>query len=105
MDWIKKNTDQFALALLALILLLLSGFIIFKSLNFRDSFSAIQTTPPRNDPIPPLQMAVVTDAQQSVEKPTQWSPKPPAGSKSAGSLFVSEPYFVENGKLIKVDKG
>jgi hypothetical protein len=105
MDWIKKNTDQFALALLALILLLLSGFMIFKSLNFGDSFSAIQTTPPRNDTIPPLQMAVVTDAQQSAEKPAQWTPKPPAGGKSAGSLLVSDPYFVEGGKLKKLDKG
>jgi hypothetical protein len=63
MDWIKKNTDQFVLALLALVLLLLSGFLIFKSLNFGESFSAIQTTPPRNDTIPPLQMAVVSEAQ------------------------------------------
>lgn len=103
MDWIKKNSDQFVLALLALVLLLLSGFMIFKSLNFGESFSAIQTTPPRNDTVPPLQMAVMTEAQQSVEKPAQWSPKPPAGGKTAGSLFVSDPYFVENGKLTKLD--
>jgi hypothetical protein len=97
MDWIKKNTDQFALAVLSLVLVALSGLIIFKASTFGDSFSAIQTTPPRNDNIPPLQMAVMTEAQQSAEKPAQWIPK-------RGSLFVSEPFFVEGGRLVKLDR-
>jgi hypothetical protein len=105
MDWIKKNTDQFALAVLAFILLALSVLIILKCLNFKDSFSAIQTTPPRNDTIPGVPMDVIAAAEQSVRQPAQWIPKGPAGAKDAGSLFVSEPYFVEDGRLKLLDKG
>lgn len=103
MDWIKKNTDQFALAALAFILLALSVVIILKSLSFKDSFSAIQTTPRRNDNIPAVAMDVIAAAQQSVEKPAQWAPKGPAGAKEAGWLFVSKPYYIKDGKLTVVD--
>jgi hypothetical protein len=82
MDWIKKNTDQFALAALAFVLLALSAIIILKSLWFKDSFSAIQSTPPRNNTIPAVAMDVITSAQQAVVNPAQWIPKAPLAQKS-----------------------
>jgi hypothetical protein len=105
MDWIKKNPDQFALALLAFLLLACSGWIIFRSLHFADTFSATAIAPPRKDTVPPLDIASITEAQQEVEKPAQWLAKAPAGAREAGSLFVSDQYILKAGQLEKVTAG
>jgi hypothetical protein len=102
MDWIKKNPDQFALGLLAFLLLACSGWIIFRSLHFADTFSATAVAPPRKDTVPPVDIASINEAQQEVEKPAQWVPKAPANAREAGSLFVSDQYIVDNGQLKKV---
>ena len=104
MEWIKKNTDQFALAVLGFVLLASSVFIILKALNFTANFSALESTPPRNDKVPPVDLAVMTEAQQSAAKPATWNPKPPAGAKAAGSLFVADKHVLQDGKLVEVNE-
>jgi len=105
MDWIKKNPDQFALGVLAFLLLACSGWIIFRSLHFADTFSATAIAPPRKDTVPPVDTASITEAQQEVDKPAQWAPKAAAGGREAGSLFVSDQYILKDGKLVKVTGG
>ncbi len=95
MDWIKKHYDQFALALLSLVLLGVAGFILFKSIGFAENFSAIQSPPPRNDRIPDLEKGPLEAANQSLEKPAQWEP-----DKTNGSLFVSWKYIVDNNGVL-----
>ncbi|HEX5176453.1 MAG TPA: Amuc_1099 family pilus-like system protein, partial [Chthoniobacteraceae bacterium] len=102
MDWIKKNPDQFALALLAFLLLACSGWIIFRALHFNDTFSATAMAPPRKDTVPPVDIASINETQQEADKPAQWIPKGPAGAKEGGSLFVSDKFVLKNDQLVMV---
>jgi hypothetical protein len=103
MDWIKKHTDQFALAVLAFLLLAFSALIILRSTSFGEKFSALESRPPRKDTLPEVPVATIATAQQSIDKPGQWTPKAPPGAKEPGSLFASDQYYVrEDGRLIKI---
>ncbi|MDB6171917.1 MAG: hypothetical protein JWL59_1228 [Chthoniobacteraceae bacterium] len=96
MDWIKKHYDQFALGVIALVLLGFSGFIAMKTFSFNQAFAALETVPQRNDKLPPLDLAPVAEAHEKLTKPVSWAPK-----KNSGSLFVSIGYIVDpnTGKL------
>jgi hypothetical protein len=86
MDWIKKNTHQFALALVALLLLACSVLIFLKTQSFAEGFSAAMTAPAHSKEVPKLDTSVIDSAQQRLAAPHQWEPKP-----GQGSLFVSWP--------------
>ena len=96
MDWIKKNPHQFTLALLAILLIASSVFIILRTLNFSETFAALETAPTRNDQIAELEMSVITDAQKAVQEPSGWAERP-------GSLLVSEKYVLINNVLTPVN--
>ncbi len=101
MDWIKKHTDQFALGLLAFILVALSVLIVLRTQSFAEGFSTAMTTPPHSKEVPPLEMAPIESAQKRFAQPTQWAQK-----DKAGSLFVSLNLIVdEAGALKKADVG
>lgn len=86
MDWIKKNYDQFALLIVALVLLGMSGVLIMNAMGFQDTFRALNDKVPRNDKVPPADMAGLERANAEVTKTPNWETHP-------GSAFVSEPYI------------
>ena len=102
MDWIKKNSDKFALAVLALLLLVFSALIILRTTSFGETFASIQTAPPRNDQIPAVDTTVIQAAQQQLDKPVLWQPD----HEKHGPLFVSRPYLIgPDGQPERTDKG
>ena len=84
MDWIKKHTDQFALALLALVLVALSVLVFLKTQSFAEGFSAAMSSPPHSKEVPKLDLTVLESAQKEFVTPTTWT-----DDKTKGSLFVS----------------
>ncbi len=110
MDWIKKHYDQFALALLALVLLAFSVMLILRALSFADGFSAATAVAIPRDKVPPLVLDRVEEAQKALETPPQWAEpdshqQGPNIPKKIGSLFVSDRYVVgKDGKPVKPDK-
>ena len=91
MDWIKKHTDQFSLALLALILLALSVLVFLKTQGFADGFSAAMTSPPHSKDIQKVDTSVIDAAQKQFTSPTTWSPKEKSGSLFVGAKLVVDP--------------
>ena len=101
MDWIKKHADQFALALLGLILLALSVLVILKTQGFAEGFSDAMTSPPHSKDVPKVDTTLIGDAQKKFEAPNTWAPKP-----ENGSLFVSYRMILgEDGVLRRAEKG
>lgn len=100
MDWIKKHTDQFALALLALMLTGMSVLLLLKTEGFTEGFSDAMTSPPHSKEIPKLDTTIIEKAQKEFIEPTAWIPK-----AEVGSLFVSWKLVEENGALSRAEKG
>ena len=89
MDWIKKNYDQFILALVALILLGLSGWLIYNAMGFQSVFEGIKGPVTENNHVPGVDLQQIKDASDSLQNPARWEP-----GTDDGSLFVSVPYLV-----------
>jgi hypothetical protein len=100
MDWIKKHYDQFFLALAALVLLTSSVLLTYTAMNFKGIFANIQQEVRHNNTIGGLPVDVLEKSTTELEKPALWIPK-----KDAGSLFVSEKYFVQDGKPVLLTSG
>ena len=92
MDWIKRNYDQFILALVSVGLLVLSGFLISSAIAFQGVFAGIRGEVIHHNEIPPVDMSGLQDAVNAVQTPGTWEV-----SDTEGSLFVSVPYIVVNG--------
>ena len=101
MDWIKKHYDQFALALLALALLIFSVLLILRALSFGAGFSAATATAAVRDKVPPLVLVPVEEAKKTLEASPQWdelnsrqprkdAPEP----RKYGSLFAADRYVI-----------
>ena len=84
MDWIKKHTDQFALALMALVLVALSVLVFLKAQSFGEGFSAARTSPPHSKEVPKVDTTLLEGAQKEFVAPKTWQP-----TEKTGSLFVS----------------
>ena len=105
MDWIKKRYDQFALALMVLLLFASSAMLVLKSQSFAEKFSDALATVAPNEKIPPLVLDRVEEAKAVLEKPAAWliESKEP---RTRGSLFVSQRYILgQDGTPQKPDKG
>ena len=101
MNWIKKHTDQFALGLLALILLALSVLIFLKTQGFAEGFSAAMTSPPHSKEIQKVDTTIIDAGQKEFTAPTTWIPK-----VENGSLFVSGQLILgEDGNLVPAGRG
>jgi hypothetical protein len=100
MDWIKKHTDQFSLAVAALILLALCVLLYLRTQSFSEGFSAAMTSPPHSKEIPKVDTAQIESAEKRFAGPSQWTQKP-----TAGSLFVSLSLINESGTLKKAGEG
>ena len=99
MDWIKKHYDQFALALLALALLILSVFLILRANGFAAGFSAATATAQVREKVPPLVLATIEDAKKTLDAPPQWdevnSRQPNKDEpRKYGALFVPDRYVI-----------
>jgi hypothetical protein len=103
MDWIKKHTDQFTLAIIAVILLALSTLVFLKAQSFGEGFSAALEKPPRSKEIEPVDTKKIDEAQKQLASPVLWAPK-----LDSGSLFVSKPMILDKAdptKIVIVGKG
>lgn len=95
MDWIKKHYDQFALALLALVLLAASALLIARTRSFGQRFADVLTQPPPKDTVPPLDLTNVEAAQEAIRKPPAWDADwARERTPKRGSLFVSQRYVI-----------
>lgn len=90
MDWIKKHTDQFALGLLALILLALSVLVILKTQGFSEGFSDAMKSAMHSKDVPRVDTTVIEAAQKQLTNPVTWVP-----NEKSGSLFVSAKLVVD----------
>ena len=101
MDWIKKHTDQFALGVISLTLLILSVLVFLKTQGFAEGFSAALTSPPHSKEIQKVDTSVIDAGLKEFTSPTDWTHK--AGT---GSLFVSSQLIVgPDGNLTPAIKG
>jgi hypothetical protein len=93
MDWIKKRYDQFALALMAILLLAFAVLIILKAQGFEAQFADALSTVPENNKIPPLVLKDVDDAKIALQTPAKWTVE--TGQKrNTGLLFASDLYII-----------
>jgi hypothetical protein len=107
MDWIKKNYDQFTLAVMA-VAVLGTGFLLYRNAStFSDRFAEALATPSKNNQIPKVNTAKLDEARQEFEKPTVWSPRKQGEDLlHSGLLFTSELYYVNKaGQLEKPGVG
>lgn len=95
MEWIKRNYDQFILGIVALVLVGLSGLLIKSAMDFQDIFAGIRGEVFHNNNVPPVDTAMLKDAQTSLQNPAQWELK-----DTQGSLFISIPYIAQGDDLI-----
>jgi hypothetical protein len=95
MDWIKRNYDQFILALVALLLLVLCVLLILSANNFEQIFEGIKGQVYHNNTIPPIDMAGLQQATDSLQHPAKWET-----SGTEGSLYLSIPYIAQGNDLI-----
>jgi hypothetical protein len=95
MNWIKTNYDQFILALVALLLLTLSGLLINSALSFQQIFAGIKGQVYHNNNVPPIDMSDIQNAVAAIQNPGKWNL-----TAEEGSLFVSIPYLDLNGSLV-----
>jgi hypothetical protein len=96
MDWIKKNLAQFALALMALLLIGSSASLILKTLGFGGVFASLQGNVVKKTEVKPFDAAALNLAKGALEKPAKW-----ALLSGSSSLFVSEKYIFKDGQLIR----
>jgi len=95
MNWIKRNYDQFILALVALILLALSGLLINNAIGFQATFAGIRGEVFHNNNVPPVDLGPIQDAVAAIQAPAKWQRK-----SGQGSLFVSIPYTIIGDKPV-----
>ncbi|MEO6569891.1 MAG: Amuc_1099 family pilus-like system protein [Opitutaceae bacterium] len=106
MDWIKKHFDQFALALLAAVLIAVGVMIFMKTSGFQERFAAVMSSPPHNNQIPAVDTAVIDDARRQLETPAVWKPRSAKDDQNGGLLFSARRYILgPNGLPVIVEGG
>jgi hypothetical protein len=74
MDWIKKNYDQFLLALAAVALLGVAFLLIQRVKGFDEHFSVAQIPPSPKKNVPPLELTPIDEARKALDTPALWKP-------------------------------
>ena len=100
MDWIKKHTDQFALAFVAAVLVALSVLIFLKTQGFGEGFSAAMASPSHSKEVAKIPTTEIDNAQKSFSEPTQWFEK-----SESKSLFTALSFTSDGAELKKADAG
>lgn len=106
MDWIKNRYDQFALALLAVVLLGSAVLVILKTRSFGEKFAEAQAPVRVSTKIPPLVLDRVDHAKTALDQPPAWKIDL-TDKRTRGSLFVSDLYIIgaDTGTPARPDKG
>ncbi|MEO8353899.1 MAG: Amuc_1099 family pilus-like system protein [Chthoniobacteraceae bacterium] len=102
MNWVKKNYDQFTLALLSLILLAVAVLLILRTTAFPERFTSALAHVNPNNTIPAVDTAVIDQAKKEFADPKAWTVAPMQGdgSKNGGLLFTAKRHVVgDDGEL------
>ncbi len=92
MDWIKKHYERALLGVFAFVLIACSGWLGWQAMSFPENFAERNSTKkPDNTTVPPDTKSV-DGAAALAANPRPWTPH-------EGSLFVSRPYVLKDGKL------
>ena len=98
MDWIKKNYERVLLGVAALGLIACAGWLAFDANGFSARFAERNTSKKPDNTIAPPNVQSVDSASQTASNPGLWS-------AHEGSLFVSRPYVLKDGKLFDPVEG
>ncbi len=93
MDWLKLRYDRAALLAGAIALLVCGGIVIVSALDFPRQFEDRNSRKPADNVVKPLPSAIITSAMTRFTQPRTWN-------VHDGSLFVSRPYILIDGKLV-----
>jgi hypothetical protein len=106
MDWIKKNYDQFTLALFAILLIAVTVMLFNNVSSFSDQFAAALAAPSKSTAIPNVDTARIDEAREHFEKPTLWTPRKSENGNllHSGLLFTSEMYYVNQSRQLEAPK-
>ena len=92
MNWIKKNYERAILGAVAFALIACSGWLSYQALSFPEVFADRNSNKKPDNTVNPPDTKSVDDAAALAENPRSWSPH-------EGSLFVSRPYVLKDGKI------
>src|SRR5438105_9625578 len=88
MDWLKKNYER-VLLVAGVLVLLVSGFCIFRrALGFQSQFVDLRSPPTQRPASPPGKAKEVDAALQKLRQPPQWT------FSGRSGLFVPEKHFI-----------
>jgi hypothetical protein len=90
MPWIKKNPIQFAAALVAVIAIGLSIWMVLSANAFQEQFTFLSEVPPAKNKIDKQELTAVNEAVSNLGSPKTWQPSP-----DTASLFVSRYYILK----------
>lgn len=93
MDFLKAQYDRILLAVGGVILIASAALIFLKSQSFVAAFSERNSAAPRDNTLPQLPLDAIQASVNTVRKPRVWG-------IYDGSLFVSRPYVLADGKLV-----
>jgi len=91
MPWIRDHYEKVVLGVMSLVLLALSWFLFQSAHGFARTFAGVRGEVPRSKKIATANLGAVEAAAARAAEPSQW--------KEKGSLFVSRPYILKDGKL------
>lgn len=92
MDWLKTHYERVLLGAAAVALLACAGLVISNVQSFPDQFAGRDSSKPPNNNIAPYPMEAITAAAARLKSPRHWTPRD-------GSLFISRPYVLRDGRL------
>lgn len=90
MEWIKKNYDQFFLALAAVGVLGVAFLLMQNAKGFNERFSAAMVPGMPKKNVPPLELTPVDKAKEVLGAPAQWKPAP-----EVAWLLVPKRYIID----------
>lgn len=93
MDWFKKNYDRALVIIFGAAALLVSGYLIFRAMNFRAGVELAEATP--GSRLEPLSDELVGAALTRLKSFEPWV-RPKLGAKKIVPLYVSTPFVVMN---------
>lgn len=93
MDWVKENYEKVILAVLIVAALVTAYFVYSSATGLPDTFSGRTSPKPPDHTIPPAPVESIDHARDVFDSPQRWQ-------GHDGTLFVSRPYVLSDGKLV-----
>ncbi len=92
MDWITKNYERILLGIAAVVLIASAAWLSLQADSFSKKFSDRNSSKKPDNTVPVADIKSVGVAAERAAAPGAWSP-------SEGSLFVSRPYVLKDGRI------